>query len=854
MNDYNTDRVSFGTFPRPASIWLDARVSVYPNVFSSRKGLEEPLGAVLKYLVTPRDPSHQRAVEAVHLALQSKPIGVMAKDHRPYRAAKKQLLCPTFSGTVTRLGKGNTQLHQHSGALALDFDALAYDEAVRLVDAAMAIPSTLATFLSPSHEGIKVVVALKDVPRTKDDHLQAYMAAVSVYPLLLGYEVDQAGKDLDRLCLLGSDPGYRCRDPEEPVHPLDWKRYIPRESAPNQPRLLSKEPEKASKFTRAPRPDHEIDVEALYFLEPPQDYNVWLSWLVTLKAAGFTVDEVEIWSATGVKYNPREVHRRWNGLPHDDPDSARRRLRGSAYTEGWRQGVHNAQSGAIGQHGTLFEGDGDSTTGADANQWPPIFPIKPSLPPQPPYPDWPPGVLRDTLEAAVRVASSSRPTAAAILLGAASLLASHEYVVQTLSPLPCPASLYTVPVIESGWRKSTVFELLLRGHAAADKAAVSRHSRAKAESAAHQGTKGMADVGLSRKTKRFPPRALRGDDTLEVVRQRLDAGRPTALQALDEAGSLLHNWSFGPGQIARTLATYSTLWSGGMNSEARINDNREIFLAAGSYAFCLCWMGQFRKVLRILMSEDAEDGFTARVLLSVDDSRPVLQEPLLDDQKTLAIFNEAVQAWREEQDIDMEYEDEENTLDKRLITLEPGARRLLQDFNSEQETISDRMFRSRRYLEQSSAGRAAEQAARIAAVWTAWDCRNANAAPVITVDTASAAIQVVQWHGNELARVVGSGGIGALTQSAQDAIDLLSAAVQDPQRFREGRSPLIDQNGLVAVSSLLNRYGRGDLRKNTKLRRDVIVTLEREHYIRRASRGRYHINPHLDSLETGEYD
>ena len=77
--------------------------------------------------------------------------------------------------------------------------------------------------------------------------------------------------------------------------------------------------------------------DALAWVETPDDYNEWLGWLPTLKALGFTLEEVEEWSKRGRKYREGEVALRWSTLPDDEPGAARDKLLGFAHNMGWRR-------------------------------------------------------------------------------------------------------------------------------------------------------------------------------------------------------------------------------------------------------------------------------------------------------------------------------------------------------------------------------------------------------------------------------------------------------------------------------------------------------------------------------------
>ena len=62
---------------------------------------------------------------------------------------------------------------------------------------------------------------------------------------------------------------------------------------------------------------------------------------MTLKQLWFSVEKAEAWSSRGTTYKPGETTAKWDSLPEptDSEDTARDKLRGTAYKMGWRQTV-----------------------------------------------------------------------------------------------------------------------------------------------------------------------------------------------------------------------------------------------------------------------------------------------------------------------------------------------------------------------------------------------------------------------------------------------------------------------------------------------------------------------------------
>ena len=233
-----------------------------------------------------------------------------------YTSARRRTL-PSFTpaGTFSPTRK-KKNLQRPSGLVVLDFDSIIDVEEVR--GQAAAIPHTYAVFVSPSGEGIKVLVEVGPTPQNNADYKSAWSTARDLYVHCMGVKVDTSGKDCSRMCFVSSDPRIYIATP--PASPLPWhQRQDRREEDRDDPGCHSREVVVPA-F---------LDHNALKRILPPNDYNRWLSWLVTLKAVGFTSKEVEEWSSQGRKYRCGEVLERWSGLPDDDPATARRRLRRS---------------------------------------------------------------------------------------------------------------------------------------------------------------------------------------------------------------------------------------------------------------------------------------------------------------------------------------------------------------------------------------------------------------------------------------------------------------------------------------------------------------------------------------------
>lgn len=122
---------------------------------------------------------------------------------------KKTLPGVTFSGRFSGRRKA-ANLAAHSGLICADLDllggGLAHVRAALGADA-----RTLALFLSPSGDGLKVVFRCDPVR----PHREAFHAARAHVLALVGREIDPACKDVSRLCFVSHDPeAYLAPEPE----------------------------------------------------------------------------------------------------------------------------------------------------------------------------------------------------------------------------------------------------------------------------------------------------------------------------------------------------------------------------------------------------------------------------------------------------------------------------------------------------------------------------------------------------------------------------------------------------------------------------------------------------------------
>jgi hypothetical protein len=123
-------------------------------------------------------------------------------DIKAYNNAKKALLAFTPSGMFVG-GRKMQYLVQYSYVIVLDLDKLTVEMMIRVKGIICGIPCTLACFISPSGNGLKVLVRVSTGP---EEHLKTFLAVQRYYVSVTGVEIDPSGKDITRLCFVSDDP------------------------------------------------------------------------------------------------------------------------------------------------------------------------------------------------------------------------------------------------------------------------------------------------------------------------------------------------------------------------------------------------------------------------------------------------------------------------------------------------------------------------------------------------------------------------------------------------------------------------------------------------------------------------
>ena len=131
------------------------------------------------------------------------PIRQLVLDGNKHDAdkLKNKLLAFTPSGTFSNGRKADT-LNLYSGYVVLDLDKLSDIQLSEAKKTTALIPNTFAAFISPSGNGLKILVPVNS---NSENHKAAFKQVAQFYEDALHIKIDQSGKDICRLCYMSYD-------------------------------------------------------------------------------------------------------------------------------------------------------------------------------------------------------------------------------------------------------------------------------------------------------------------------------------------------------------------------------------------------------------------------------------------------------------------------------------------------------------------------------------------------------------------------------------------------------------------------------------------------------------------------
>jgi hypothetical protein len=165
-------------------------VSTYKN-FKTK--LED--NSIFNILQDIKNGKYQSEINSIRYAMQS-------GKEKQADELKSELLAFTTSGTFDKQRKTEF-LKTYSQIINLDFDHIPIVELDSLVAIINDCKFTLASFISPRGEGIKVFIKINSNAET---HAIAYNQVANFYKTLTGFDFDPKCKDITRLCFVSFDP------------------------------------------------------------------------------------------------------------------------------------------------------------------------------------------------------------------------------------------------------------------------------------------------------------------------------------------------------------------------------------------------------------------------------------------------------------------------------------------------------------------------------------------------------------------------------------------------------------------------------------------------------------------------
>lgn len=166
-------------------------ISLFPHF--NRLPMQQPVEQVLGQI---QSGAYRKQVEQVRRFLQQ-------GNQEAFDKEKKSLPAFTPSG-LFQGGHRQEHLQAYSGLLVLDLDKLPETVLALAKQAAIQSPYTHAAFVSPSGNGLKVLVK---VSSSAEAHKQAFAQVKAHYEKELELTVDESGSDVTRLCFVSFDSG-----------------------------------------------------------------------------------------------------------------------------------------------------------------------------------------------------------------------------------------------------------------------------------------------------------------------------------------------------------------------------------------------------------------------------------------------------------------------------------------------------------------------------------------------------------------------------------------------------------------------------------------------------------------------
>lgn len=182
------------------------QVSFYPNTYSKNATIANSVDIMKGILLGTwaNEIAHARS---------------LPKDSEEYKNAKNMLPAVTWSGTFKAQTRLKDSLVSYSNLVVMDIDKIDDAKIALLKQQLSADEHVMCVFISPSGNGIKILVKVNSGP---ENHLAAFLHLQKYFEDTYFVKVDKSGKDECRLCYVSYDPATIIRE-DSKIFEVDLK-------------------------------------------------------------------------------------------------------------------------------------------------------------------------------------------------------------------------------------------------------------------------------------------------------------------------------------------------------------------------------------------------------------------------------------------------------------------------------------------------------------------------------------------------------------------------------------------------------------------------------------------------------
>ena len=409
-------------------------------------------------------------------------------------------------------------------------------------------------------------------------------------------------------------------------------------------------------------------------------------------------------------------------------------------------------------------------------------PLLRELPPGQPYPVEALGPLRAAVETAQgrTLAPVAIPAASALTMAALALQGHVD--VEKLGGSRCPVSLYSMVMAVSGERKSSCDELFMKYLREHERTLGAQYRKDFAswqnKHALWEGrrskminkTKKDDEWDLDTKTRELdeigpepaaPPSPDRtsSEPTFEGLVRKLREGMPSQGIFSDEGGQLLGGYAMNGDNRQKTETAFNDLWQGNPIRRTRAEEGAYTLYGRRLSISLMVQPFLAREYLSNPLS--VMSGFMPRFLLCEPETTigTRLQKDVRLEIQALDAFGARLTQILH---TPMPMDSDTRALSPRLLKLSPDAMKMLAGFGDEMELAQAPGARFSTVT--GFASKAAEQAARIAGVLTAWQDLYAEA---VEAESMAQAIQLARYYLGEALRLIDAANVSAEIERAE---------------------------------------------------------------------------------------